>query len=193
MAQSIQYLKNDEIDKQSWDHCIDAASNGRPYAYSVYLDHMSDNWDGLVLNDYEAVMPLPWKKKWGIHYLYQPFLTAQLGLFGNDLNPQILEAFLDAIPGRFKLWEFPLNQSNRFQTSYQFFDRANYVLNLNRPYEELHKDYRDNIKRNIKKSLQYGCYAQSAIDIKQIIALAKEQETGHDHDFHNFRKTIWSF
>jgi hypothetical protein len=193
MAHSIQYLRNDEIDKQRWDLCIDAAANARPYACSVYLDHMADNWDGLVSNNYEAVMPLPWKKKWGIHYIYQPFLTAQLGLFGNDVNPQLLEAFLDAIPQKFRLWEFPLNQSNRFAISYPLYDRVNYVLDLNRPYEDLYKGYRENIRRNIKKSQQYGCRTESSINIEQIIAVAKDQGAGHDQDFLNFEKLFHHF
>ncbi|WP_315816464.1 hypothetical protein [Paraflavitalea speifideaquila] len=55
-----------------WDRCIADAPNGLIYGYSFYLDKMADNWDGLVLNNYEAVMPLPWKKKWGIYYLAHP-------------------------------------------------------------------------------------------------------------------------
>jgi hypothetical protein len=46
------------------------------------------------------VMPLPWKKKYGIYYLTQPFLTAQLGVFGKMITPVILEDFLNAIPSR---------------------------------------------------------------------------------------------
>ena len=73
----IQYLSHDEIDKPKWDRCIDEAPNGLIYSYSFYLDHMAKHWDGLVLskgphsdNDYEAVMPLTWNKKYGLHYLY---------------------------------------------------------------------------------------------------------------------------
>src|SRR5258705_11018399 len=98
---AIQYLAHKDIDKNKWDRCIDSAGNGLIYAYSFYLDCMAMNWDALVLNDYEAVMPLTWKKKYGIHYLYQPFLTAQLGLFGNQINPNLFEIFLNAIPDKF--------------------------------------------------------------------------------------------
>ena len=55
----IQYLKNKEIDFKKYDACIAAAINSRIYAYSWYLNIVADNWDALVLNDYEAVMPLP--------------------------------------------------------------------------------------------------------------------------------------
>src|SRR5215210_9046404 len=95
---SVSYLPNANIDKAKWDKCIDAASNGLIYAYSFYLDSMAKHWDGLVLNDYEMVMPLTWNKKYGFYYLYQPFLCASLGVFGNDLNAGLIESFLHAIP-----------------------------------------------------------------------------------------------
>ena len=60
---SVSYLQNKDIDKIKWDKCIDTASNGLIYAYSFYLDTMAKHWDALVMNDYEAVMPITWNKK----------------------------------------------------------------------------------------------------------------------------------
>ena len=53
-----------------WDACIEKAPNGMVYAFSYYLNSMAKNWDALVLNDYDAVMPLTWNKKYGMQYLY---------------------------------------------------------------------------------------------------------------------------
>src|ERR1044071_9207251 len=92
----IQYLTYKEIDKVKWDACIDNADNGLIYAYSFYLDHLALHWDALVFNDYEIVMPLTWNKKYGIYYLYQPFLTAQLGVFGKNISEEIFSKFLKA-------------------------------------------------------------------------------------------------
>ena len=155
---------------------------------------MAGTWDAIILNDYEAVMPLPWRKKWGIHYIYQPFLTAQLGLFGHDLSSQLLTNFLDAIPKKFRLWEFPLNQGNLFSMEkYSLFKRRNFVLPLNKPYEDLYKNYRENIRRNIKKSKQYGCYSETAIGIKPIIGLAKENEEDPGNKFLEFEKLFLQY
>jgi len=186
----LYYKQRSDIDTVRWDQCIDKASNGLIYAYSLYLDNTADNWDGLILNNYEAVMPLPWKKKFGIHYLYQPFFTAQLGLFGNNLNPELLENCLKAIPSKFKLWEFSFNHENLFQLqNFNLFERLNYVLPLSQPYEILYKNYRENVKRNIKKSIQYGCYTKTNIDINEIVDLAKLQpNAATERDFENFKK-----
>ncbi len=173
---NIQYIPQDGIDKAKWDKCIDNAPNGLIYAYSFYLDQMARQWDALVLNDYEMVMPLPWNKKYGIHYLYQPFLTAQSGLFGNNITASILEAFLKAIPAKFRYWEFPLNHHNVFPLeTFSLYQRSNYVLDLNKPYDELFKEYRENIKRNTRKAEQMGCIAKKDFEVEQVIELALQQ------------------
>ena len=105
---NIRYLAHDEIDTTKWDQCIGHAPNGLIYGYSYYLNQMSKQWDALVLNDYEAVMPLTWNRKYRISYLYQPFLTAQLGVFGQGISSDLLEAFLLAIPAKFSYWDFYL-------------------------------------------------------------------------------------
>lgn len=190
MSSAIKYLHRKEIDKRAWDKCIDEASNGLIYAYSFYLDAMSDHWDALILNDYEAVMPLPWRKKFGLCYLYQPFLTAQLGLFGNNPKAELLENFLKNIPSKFKLWDFPLNQQNGFRLNhFQLYQRTNYVLDLEQPYEVLFNNYRENIKRNIKRCFQFGCYVKKNVELNEIIELNKLQAKDvSEKDYQNFSK-----
>lgn len=186
----IYYKHREEIDVSKWNQCIQSSSNGLIYAYSFYLDTTADNWDALVLKDYEAVMPLPWRKKFQFHYLYQPPFTAQLGVFGNNLDAQLIRNFLESIPSRYKLWEFSLNHGNVFQLkSFNLPCRINYVLPLNQPYKSLSKNYRENIKRNIKKSIQFGCHIKTNIDIDSIIKLAKQQpNAASEDDFEKFKK-----
>lgn len=186
----LYYKQRKEIDEAKWDECISKAINGLIYAYSYYLDGMADNWDALVLNDYEVVMPLPWRKKFGFYYLYQPAFTAQLGLFGRDINKELVEGFLQAIPGKFKLWEFPFNHKNYFELdNFKLYQRSNYVLPLNEPYEKLYSGYGENIKRNIRKSIQFGCRAITGIEINDIIELAKQQpHAAAETEFEKFKQ-----
>jgi hypothetical protein len=184
----LYYKQRNEIDTTKWDGCINKAGNGLIYAYSFYLDHSADNWDALVLNNYEAVMPLPWRKKYGFYYLYQPYFTAQLGVFGQNITADTLEKFLTSIPSKFRLWEFSLNHGNLFKlNNYHLFQRMNYILPLGQPYENLYNNYRENIKRNIKKSVQYGCTIQTDIDVRQIIELAQLQpNAGPENELRKF-------
>ncbi len=186
----INYLQAADIDREKWDRCIASAPNGLIYNFSIYLDHMTWNWDALVLNDYQAVMPLPYKKKWNIKYLYQPFLTAQLGVTGQGLNQEMLHQFLNSIPGKFKLWEFSLNYGNVFPVpGYRLYERKNFVLNLFPAYPVLSEKYSESTRRNIKKSKQYGCLCRYDVHISEVIQLARQQNpTTSQRRFDNFSK-----
>jgi hypothetical protein len=197
----IRYITYQQIDKAKWDACIDTADNGLVYGYSFYLDAIARHWDALVLNDYEAVMPLTWNKKYGIAYLYQPFFTANLGVFGNKLNAGLINDFLKTIPAKFKYWDIYLNHANYFNTiaiglnTLSLYERVNYVLPLSDKYENLFANFRDNTKRNIKKAAQLNCTAKKNIDIADVIALAKDQSKNFSpvtkEDFDNLEKVYY--
>ncbi|QNA45841.1 GNAT family N-acetyltransferase [Lacibacter sediminis] len=172
----IKYISHAEIDKQKWDNCVQHAENGLIYAYSWYLDTMADHWDALVLNDYETIMPLTWNKKYGIHYLFQPYFCASLGIFSkNQINAVVTEAFLKKIPKRLRYIDIYLNHNNLFPVEgFQLTERLNFILPLNNPYTEIAEQYRTNLKRNIRKAEQSGLVAKQNIPVEDIIALAKE-------------------
>jgi hypothetical protein len=187
------YVPYQHLDKEKWDNCINNATNGLVYATSIYLDTMSENWDALILGDYDAVMPLTWKKKYGIYYLYQPFFTACLGVFAKKTDAQLLSIFLNAVPAKFKYWDISLNHHNFFQLhDFDLYERMNYVLPLNETYEKLYHNYRDNIKRNIKKAAKLNCVIQKGILITEVISLAAEQSKDFaslsPNDFNKFKK-----
>ncbi len=173
--ETIQYLQRAQINTEKWDRCIREAPNGLIYAYSCYLDKMAVDWDALVLNDYEAVMPLPWKKKWGIYYLAHPPLTASLGIFGTTVTGELISRFIRAIPARFKLVDLLLNPANILSSSGVQSMRSNYVLDLHRPYEAIYNQYRNNVRRNVKKAQQLNCRYATGIPVEEIIKLARWQ------------------
>ncbi len=174
--QQIRYIQQTEIDKNKWDECIELSSNGLIYSYSWYLDAMADQWDALVLNDYEAVMPLTWNKKYGIHYLFQPYFCASLGIFSkNKIESVTVESFLKTIPDKFKYYDIYLNKDNLFSMqAYPFTIRINYVLSLHNNYEAISNDYRSNLKRNIKKAETGKLIVKDGIGLDEILLLAKE-------------------
>lgn len=194
MTSKIFYLLQASIDKTKWDRCIDNSANGLIYAYSFYLDAMSKNWDALIMStgtptekEYEAVMPLTWNKKYGIWYLYQPFFSAQLGVFGNNISPQTLQLFLENIPQKFKYWDFYLNKDNLYSIpGFPLYDRSNYVLNLNNGYEDLTAQYAKSHIRNIKRAKDGGNILKKNIPVVDVISLAKNRQK----IFHQLPKRI---
>lgn len=183
MGAGIQYVPHNKIDKVKWDSCIKNAANGLIYAYSFYLDSMAKHWDALVLNDYEAVMPLTWNSKFGIRYLYQPFLTAQLGVFGSGFSENTRDDFFKAIPASFRYIDISLNSGNILSAPSGFnILRSNYTLPLNHLYSSLYDKYNENIKRNIKKAAQAGCTFEKGFDVEKVIVLAAAQMKEHGHE-----------
>jgi hypothetical protein len=173
---TIAYLSQDEINREKWDACIGQADNGLIYAYSFYLDQMAGDWEALVLDDYRAVMPLTVRKKYGIRYLAQPFLTAQLGLFGNGIDQALLERFLRSIPIKFRFCDIYLNHGNVFSIKgYELYRRTNFVLGLHANYNDLEKQYRENIRRNIRRCREAGCVTDHSISVDAVIELARNQ------------------
>lgn len=175
MHSNLQYLQRKHIDTQKWDRCIANAANGLLYAYSFYLDHMADNWDALVLGDYEAVMPLTWRRKFGIYYLYQPFVTSPLGVFSSaPIDEALMNTFISNIPRRFRLIEIDLNTANNCLNSLFTWQRRNYILPLTGSYETIQRNYNRHARRKLKKAEEAGLQIKEGIDIETIAALSYE-------------------
>lgn len=150
----IKYLSHKEINKRKWDECVSSSVNGRVYAYSWYLDIVADHWDALVLDNYQAVFPLPFRHKLGVDYVYQPVFTQQLGLFSKQpLSPRLLEEFLAEIPSRFQYANLNLNQHNSLKSlRIKAESRRNIEMDLLDDFSLLREKYSSNLKRNLKKA-----------------------------------------
>lgn len=154
----IWHLDNSSIDRKHWDACVCQHYPDLLYMQSWFLDIMVPGWEALVeaetsSSSYHAVMALPCRQKWMISYLYQPYLTAQLGYVGPDNSPANIKRFFEAIPQRFRFWDFCMNDSNPVTIpGYNVFSRNNRMLLLNKPYDSLRASFSENCVRNIRKS-----------------------------------------
>jgi uncharacterized protein YlbG (UPF0298 family) len=98
----VHYVKREDLDIEKYNDRIENSIQSRIYAFSWYLDIVADNWDVLVLNDYEAVMPVPWKQKYFIKYVTQPFFCQQLGIFSKEkFTKETQEEIIKMIPKKF--------------------------------------------------------------------------------------------
>lgn len=148
----IQYLQHNQINLKKWDATI--AECGNIYAYSWYLDIIHPSWDALVEDDYQSVMPLTGGKKFGVNYLFQPYFAQQLGVFSKQsLSPEKTEAFLKAIPSKYRFVEIRLNESNVFSDGLESIEyHRNVILDLNQDYNSIREKYHTNTKRNLAKA-----------------------------------------
>ena len=168
----IHYLQRKDINIDKYNACIQNAVNSRIYALSYYLDIVADNWDALILDDYKAVMPLPWRSKYFIKYIYPPCWTQQLGVFSiHNFDSTLVELFIKAIPKKFLKTTIQLNSECNSEL---FSLKNNFILNLDSPYQNLHKNYRKDRKDRLKKFLKVGYKIEKNISINDLITVFKE-------------------
>lgn len=137
------------IDDKLWNRTVDKEAKGLPYAYTWYLDAVTDNWYAVVYDDYKAIFPFQIKRKYGLKYSLQPFLIQQLGMFGGD--NLLLEKALKEIKKYVWHYHLYLNSYNRTDKNVMAL-RKNFELSLQSDYSSLQKRYSNNCKRNIKKT-----------------------------------------
>lgn len=151
----IRYVKREDIDIPRWDACMKQAANRLIYGFSFYLDCMTaEKWDALVFDDYAAVMPLTWRRKYGTRYLYQPAFTQQTGIFSTiPITGPMIEAFLTTATRLFRFAEIFFNYGNPYPV---FETRCNFILPLDTPYPSLAAQYKKDLVRNLKLAARAG-------------------------------------
>lgn len=172
MRPQIRTLKHAEIDRQKWDQCIFSALNARPYAMSWYLDHFSPGWEAVILNDYQAVLPLTARKKYGISYLITPVFIQQLGVFfAEELSAELSQLLLDVISG-FSLIDYALNTGNQHQpVGFEIRERKTLELRLDADYTVLKEKYSSNGRRNVRLARESEPKLLNDISPKELVLL----------------------
>jgi len=175
---SIQYVDHHQIDPTKWDSAILRSPHPLVYGLFEYLNAVCESqWDALIYNDYEAVFPLPFKKKFGIKYLVQPVFCQQLGAFGSNVNVSTND-FLSAIPKRFFRVRLQLNpyfdQTNEIESiqtkpagiiasSGKLTTKTNMTIKLSQPLD-YNKDCKKNLHRLAELPVEYKINAISIRD-----------------------------
>ncbi|MEO8068013.1 MAG: GNAT family N-acetyltransferase [Flavobacteriales bacterium] len=159
----IRHLRHTDIDTAEWDDRLLACMNKLWYAQSHVLGIASPGWEALMDEENGAIMPLTWRKKLGISYLFQPFGLQQLGVFSRTaITPETASAFIAAVPKRFKLAEIAVNPvmpvpTNAGWTSTEHPDQ---LLDLSVGIEQVRLNYAKGHDRNLRKGQEGGMHVQ---------------------------------
>jgi len=171
----IIHLQNNAIDRERWDNHITQSHNQLTYAYSWFLDIVSPDWEALISENYEYIMPLPVKSKYKIPYLVQPILTQQLGIFSqHEIDENIVEKFIKEIP--YFSYEINLNEHNSYSKALVY---PNFILELNLPYNQIAAGYTKNTHRNIEKAAKLNLQIKSNLPIKEFLDFYSSVEKSH--------------
>ncbi|HEY4111339.1 GNAT family N-acetyltransferase [Puia sp.] len=188
----IRYLKRQEIDINRWDDCVQRSANRLVYGFHFYLDAITaGQWDALVLEDYQAVMPLTWRRKWGIGYCCQPAFTQQTGIFSPaTIIPETVDAFLVALTRHYRFAEIYLNYGNAHPALRV---HENLVLPLDDPYPQLEARYKKDLLRNLRLAANTGLGYTQDLDTDTAIEIyrshyARRHPAIRPEDYTRFRR-----
>ena len=178
----MRWIKRKDINDEAWNRCIDTSINPKIYGLTWWLDAVCDEWEGLVVNDYDAVVPVPIKNYWLFKKVFQPPFTQQLGLFTSQLNSHewCIEA-MNAIRKRFGHGTLQWNegQLDLIHATEIFYKRTNYVQHLE---ERTVGDYRKSHQRNLKKAVDCGCEMRE-VTLIDFLAFFKKHTPVYQSDF----------
>lgn len=176
-SSDIQFLKNDKIDKNKWDECIKEAFNGLIYARTFYLDNIAAGWNALTGRNYEWVLPVTNKRKYGVSYLAQPSFTQQLGVFAKPGADVPYKEIFQYLQQHYKFCDIQLNYatpSALTTLALQIEPATNFMLDLSKSYENLAANYHNDLIKNLKRSKRFQPVYRPIADYNQCIGLYKQ-------------------
>jgi hypothetical protein len=183
----IKYLQREQIDDQRWNAIIAASSHETIYPYTWYLDACADNWAALLMNDYEYIMPIAFRSKLGLKYIYQPVYCQQLGVLSElSVENEIVSLFLQTLKKHYKLGDYAFNEGNIFgeEQGFEVSENHNYVLKLNSNYDAIFNCYSENCRRNLKRSQQENIEFTDKISLSEVLQLKSLGSASYWTDFH---------
>ncbi len=175
----LKLVQRKEIDVLKWDDLIAHSPAETIYPYSWYLDAVAQNWSALVVDDYRFVMPVVWKKKAGMKYIYQPFYTQQLGVFSKEyVEPELIQGMLKILYKKFRFAGMNFNAKNLVGEEKHFIveDKSNYVMSLNQDYDTHYSGFSSNAKRNIKKSIEFADQVERNLAVEELRRLKRQND-----------------
>jgi len=169
-------LKRDEIDVKLWDSVIARCPSGLPYGFSQILDVCTDKqWMGIVSEDYQWVMPLPYNRKLlGFRQFYQPYLLQQLGIFGRIPDAIEVEEVFRIIKKNSKRGIFAFQENNSSFVAPYSLAKTNIILDVDRSYQEIQQGYHKALRRRLNKDYDDQWLQSDDLKLEDILDLYME-------------------
>lgn len=183
----LQTIPSAQIHIEKWDACI-AMHQAPIYCRFHYLQTMATQWTALVLHDYQAVMPICYRKKFCIPYSYTPAFIQQLGWVG---KPIATKQIASAVKKIVWLGDVMLQHSNNwFEAAKE--TKTNFILPLNKSYAAIAAGYKQDLIGNLKKAAKENLVYNSSENISEAIDLynrfyGNRMQGVKQSDFDNFK------
>lgn len=196
---AIRWVKREDIDKVKWNSCVHYAYNGNVYGYIWFLDFIGKSWSALIEDDYQAVMPLIFRKGLNKQEIFQPSFIRELGVFSYaPLNANRVKLFFDAIPEEYRLINMRVSEESKPAEIQGFVvkEQTNYVLSLLQSYDILANRYSPAFKNALERSLSSRLQSSASITPEQFAVFYEKHGLGkrsqREKDKHALLRIIYN-
>ena len=178
----IKRITRKKLDVEKYTNCLNNAINYRIYAEYWYLDALvGDNWDCYILNDYEAIMPLPYTKKLGIKFITQPIYCQQLGVFhGQNFSRNNFQKFEKKLH-RNLVRGYSFNEENTEMYEPKGKLKVNFILDLNKPYSEISDNYTSKRNKELRRTSRMNLVINEVNNLQNFQLLKDKYEYIYTH------------
>lgn len=190
----IRSLERQHLNVEKYDFCVANSNQSRIFGFSWYLDIAVSDWSVLVYKDYEAVMPVPSRKKFGISYVYPPFWILELGIFSiSEVDEQI---FMDFLSKNYSWVELRMNSENNFIQNEGLLKEMQFQqLDIFQPIANIRQKYRKDRQKDLRKAREAGLkvkWDDSASVLIQLFknTIGQRTPTIKTNDYQNLKSII---
>jgi len=165
----------EEIDKNKWNGTIHYSINGNVFGYYWFLKAVIGEWDAIVEEDYQSVMPIFTKPL----HAHQYSLLKELGPYSvNPLTDQRVNDMLDLLQNNNQTSQYPMNSqvSKRQLNTVKLSARNKAVLAGGSQYEKLSKTYSDELTKNLNIKGYDAVKISSGIKPELLVSLLNEND-----------------
>ena len=171
----IKLLSSQDLDKKKWDALVSQyTAPSQFFHFSWYLDAVCPKWQGLVYGDYELIFPITPKLKFGYSIFVQAIFTREFNFIGKLPSAEALAQINNELHS-FRLLYFA--SSCPFDSLHLKSSNRNYqLIKLGIPYDEVYKNYSQNIKRSLKKAIEATIEIRMDFDPMALIELFRNEK-----------------
>lgn len=168
----VRYIRGSDLDRQRWDALMRTAPNADLFGSSIFLDTMTDGWDALVCGDYEAVLPLPLRQRFGIRYIYILPFCGPFSVYGRLPEGVLVETMLDAIPKSRVRCDINLWTDTK-PSGWKALSRSNHLLDLSEGYASIRSRYHATARNLLNREIDAGLQLITAHPISSQTQMAR--------------------
>ncbi len=196
---ALRLLARDQIDAPKWNVCVARSANETPLGYTQALDFIAPGWQGVIVDDYEGVMPLPVSKTMGTLLVQMPPEVQNLGLFSanQDIIALLGSIFQQPALKKFRFITYSATASTILKSASPYLNYRNTnELNLNEPFNTLYDRYSASHKKNLRRfsrqnlTIEKNQHPHAYASLKEAFARIRPEVFVPKAHFERFNKLV---